>query len=162
MDVVFLGEHSTKELAFFLSQVIILTSIKNGEESLLTSFPEIVFLIKKTKHFYICEKHFHPDQYFVHDSNRKTLNPGELPSLNLPVKSIPRVTSTPRQSAEAIFSKKEKNNIFPSIDNQHCYKDFQDFKRRVELLKLPSWNIEYHSNYIVFTFHDNIHCVPKF
>ena len=56
--------------------------------------------IQKKKVF-ICQRHYSEDQVLDHDS-KKTLKPGELPHLNLPIKSHPSVPVAPRTSAETI------------------------------------------------------------
>ena len=87
---------------------------------------------------YICQQHYRTDQYHIHDTC-KTLKPGEIPELNLPVKSIPSIQPVPRSSAESILIKKQNNTpssastiVFP------CYKRFDELKKRIESLKLPS------------------------
>ena len=80
----------------------------------------------------ICQQHFRPDQYNIHNTS-KTLKPGEIPELNLPVKSIPSKQSTQRSSAESISIKKEINSppSFTSFDYAHTQKPSKD----VESLK---------------------------
>ena len=86
------------------------------------------------------------------------MKPGEIPELNLPVKSIPSIQPVPRSSAESILIKKQNNTpssastiVFP------CYKRFDELKKRIESLKLPSsWEIVHTNDNIVFKFHDDI------
>ena len=56
---------------------------------------------------YICQHHFTEDQYYRHET-KVTLNPGVIPSLNLPQKSHPSSSTRtkPRNSAEVIQQKK--------------------------------------------------------
>ena len=113
----------------------------------------------------VCQQHFRPDQYNIHDTS-KTLKPGEIPELNLPVKSLPSKQSTPRSSAESISIKKERNLPPPSSSNivSPCYRDFEEFKKRIELLKLPSsWKIVNNYNVdIVFKYFDSVHTLPMY
>ena len=57
---------------------------------------------------YICQRHFTEDQYYRHET-KVTLNPGVIPSLNLPQKSHPSSSTItkPRNSAEVIQQKKD-------------------------------------------------------
>lgn len=115
------------------------------------------------KRIYICQNHFNPDQYLVHDTC-KTLKPGEIPTLNLPVKSIPPSPPVSRSSAESISLKRQINS--PSSSStivSPCYKNYDEFNKRIETLKLPSgWEIENRQDDTVFRFFDNVHSVPKF
>ena len=48
------------------------------------------------RNLYICQMHYRPDQILIRDS-RTSVKPGEIPTLNLPIKSIPSsTTSVPR------------------------------------------------------------------
>lgn len=121
------------------------------------------------KRVYICQQHFRPDQYLVHDTC-KTLKPGEIPTLNLPVKSIPsssQTISSPRPSAQLISKKKEisLSSSTSSSTVSFCYKSYEDFKKRIELLKLPSsWDIVYsaNNNEVIFKYFDNLHSIAKY
>ena len=57
---------------------------------------------KEHKKMWICEHHFSPQQYWVY-SNSKKLKDGELPTLNIPKKSIDSLTSPPRTTAAQLF-----------------------------------------------------------
>ena len=65
---------------------------------------------------FICQRHYSEDQVLIHDS-RKTLKPGELPHLNLPIKSHPSKPVVPRASAESIANKKRL--LFREPNNNH-------------------------------------------
>ena len=94
------------------------------------------------KHIYICQQHYRTDQYIIHDTC-KTLKPGEIPGLNLPVKSILSSQPVPRSSAESISTKRQKH-IPPISTTVLCYKSYDDFKNRIDSLNLPSsWEIVY-------------------
>ena len=102
------------------------------------------------RNIYICQQHYRTDQYIIRDTC-KTFNPGEIPTLNLPVKSIPFIQPVPRSSAENI-SIKRPNNIPPSTSTivSPCYKSYDEFKKRIALLKLPSsWEIVHTNDNIV-------------
>ena len=114
----------------------------------------------------ICQQHFRPDQYNIHDTS-KTLKPGEIPELILPVKSIPSKQSTPRSSAESISIKKEINLPPPSSSSNivsPCYRDFEEFKKLIKLIKLPlSWKIVNNYNVdIVFKYFDSVHTLAMY
>ena len=115
------------------------------------------------KNIYICQQHYRIDQYLIHDTY-KTLNPGEIPTLNLPLKSFPASQPVPRSSAENI-SIKRSNNIPCSTSTivSPCYKSYDEFKKRIASLKLPSsWEIVHNNDNIVFKYNDDIHHVPKY
>ena len=115
------------------------------------------------KNIYICQQHYRIDQYLIHDTC-KTLNRGEISTLNLPVKSFPASQPVPRSSAENI-SIKRSNNIPCSTSTivSPCYKSYDEFKKRIASLKLPSsWEIVHNNDNIVFKFNDDIHSVPKY
>ena len=115
---------------------------------------------------YICERHFSEDQYYKHDS-KATLNPGVLPTLNLPIKSHPSTSSssasTVRASAQQIQKKKDCLPLEPSQPvNVTCYKSYDEFKVKTNKLKLPGWQMTDHSNFMTFFHYDSVHSVPKF
>ena len=69
------------------------------------------------KKLFICQRHFAEDQYYRHDS-KCTLNPGAIPTLNLPIKSIPSSSSAvkPRKSADSIQEKKTLHAKFGAFN----------------------------------------------
>ena len=118
------------------------------------------------KKLFTCQRHFAEDQYHRHD-NKFTLIPGALPTLNLPIKSIPSSSSTvkPRKSADAIQEKKSLHASFVPVNDQpaECYKSFDEFSTRANALKLTAWNISNNVNNILsFSFADQIHMIPKY
>ena len=53
----------------------------------------LVYVIRlKKERFFICQKHFKPDQILIHDS-RTTLKPGEIPCIELPCKKFSEKTA---------------------------------------------------------------------
>ena len=62
-------------------------------------------MTKNTRNCGFVNVHFSPKQYWVY-SNSKKLNDGELPTLNIPKKSIDSLTSPPRTIAA--ISKREE------------------------------------------------------
>ena len=117
---------------------------------------------------FIWERHFDESQYFRHESGRTTLNPGAIPTLNLPQKSHPSsaTSSTRRSSADTILTKRtihaaSLNEIPSPDDNDNCYKSFEH-KLRVSTLKLHPWRFQEHENHMLFSCSDDIHYVPKY
>ena len=108
--------------------------------------------------------HYRPDQILIHDS-RTSVKPGEIPTLNLPIKSIPSsTTSVPRPPMLSLQLKRQQSiKLSTSTSNASCYKSFDEFKNRVSMIKLPSsWNLSITEKQIVFTCTDDIHIVPIF
>ena len=81
---------------------------KNWRKKLIAIIARDRVIDKNMTNFYICQQHFRPDQYSIHDY-RKTLNPGVLPTLNLPIKSISTPVAKPRNSE--MIAIKRQNNI---------------------------------------------------
>ena len=112
---------------------------------------------------FICERHFSKDQFYVYPT-RKQLKEGALPTLNLPQKSVPVLTSPPRSSSS--ITKREEFCILKETSAPppcHVYKDFSEFKLRVLNLKLGDcWNISIQDNLVVATCISVEHILPKF
>ena len=97
----------------------------------------------RNTNLYVCQRHFTTDQFYRHES-KCTLNPGVIPTLNLPIKSIPSsstITSAAvknhRDSAESISKKRDVYVASHTLSSPaSCYKSFDDFKSRVTNLKL--------------------------
>lgn len=69
----------------------------------------------KNKQIYTWQQDFRIDQYHIHDIY-KALIPGEIPKLNLPLKSIPSPKPKPISSAESLSIKtKTKTLFFPNL-----------------------------------------------
>ena len=98
---------------------------------------------------------------FIDSSGRTTLVPGSLPTENLPTKSIPSTShnTKPRQSAENIQNKKAENPIVPVL-HQPPYSSFDDFNKKISLLKLSSYHIQYYASYTKIFKFDHEHSVP--
>ena len=96
---------------------------------------------------------------FIDSSGRTTLVPGSLPTENLPTKSIPGTShnTKPRQSAENIQNKKAENPIVPVL-HQRPYSSFDDFNKKISLLKLTSNHIQYYASYTKIFKFDHEHC----
>ena len=112
---------------------------------------------------FICQRHFREDQILRHDC-RATLKPGEIPSLNLPIKSFPSSSSIvkPRESAGSILEKKSSCSPCEAPTPTVFYKSFLEFLNRVKLLKLTGWEVSTTDKTAHFTFNDEIHSVPKY
>lgn len=114
------------------------------------------------KRLFICQRHYHPDQINVNDT-RSSVKPGEIPTLNLPIKSFQSPPSTPRSSSISAASKRltyQSSTI--TSPPSHCYKSFEEFKKRCENLKLKGWSQTSTSSVFTASFMDGIHLVPKF
>lgn len=114
---------------------------------------------------HICQRHFKEDEYYKHNT-KATLNPGVLPTLNLPTKSHPSSSTItkPRDSASTIINKRELFLYASTTQTSSSYyKSFDDFKNRVSSLKLNSWVVSSPSTSCMsFFHHDQTHSVPKF
>ena len=117
----------------------------------------------KNKWIFICHQHFRNDQYHVHETC-KTSIPGEIPEWNLLVKSILSTKPIPRPPAVRISIQKQISSP-PSTSTiaSSCYKSFEEFKKRIELLKLPPcWEMAHiSSEETVFKWFDTVHSIPK-
>ena len=108
--------------------------------------------------------HYRPAQMLIHDS-RTSVKPGEIPTLNLPIKRIPSsTTSVPRPSTRSLQLKRQQSvELSTSTSTASCYKSFDEFKNRVSMIKLQSsWNLSITEKQIVFTCIGEIHIVPIF
>eukprot|EP00112_Aurelia_sp_Birch-Aquarium-sp1_P006927 Seg1756.13 transcript_id=Seg1756.13/GoldUCD/mRNA.D3Y31 product=Catalase protein_id=Seg1756.13/GoldUCD/D3Y31 len=110
----------------------------------------------------ICELHFTQDQINNHRT-RKTLKPGVLPTLRLPVKSV--VTGSgnlkPRESAKKIGEKKALHQIDSTVKSV-CYKSFSEFCLRAKKSKLPDkWRISAEeADFVKIAKEDEVHELP--
>lgn len=109
---------------------------------------------------------YKPDQILTHDT-RTSVKPGEIPDQNLPIKTFQSPPSTPRQSPLSITSKRTlyENELQSSstLTSPPLYKSFDEFKKRVSSLKLPTgWNLSSSPSYLTAVFMDGVHLVPKF
>ena len=96
---------------------------------------------------------YRPDQILIHDSCT-SVKPGEIPALNLPIKSIPSSTaSVPRPLMLSLQLKREQSiELSSPTSTASCYKSFDEFKNHVSMIKLPSlWTLSITEKQIVFT-----------
>ena len=114
---------------------------------------------------FICQRHYREDQILNH-ATRKTVKPGEIPELNLPIKSIPTISSStsPRKSAGIVLQKKLSSleSAITTHNNMECYRSFSEFLTRVPSLKLHDWETSITSTIAYFNLKDDLHLVPKF
>ena len=123
----------------------------------------------KNKNIFICEKHYHLNQISKHET-RSSVIPGELPTLNLPLKSFNSPPTTPRQSSLNIITKRlsfqqdiSSYSTSSSTVTAPTYRSFAEFKERSLAMKIPSgWAKNTISECFVVSFSDGIHMVPKF
>ena len=86
---------------------------------------------------------------------------GVLPSLNLPVKSIPRISPKPRTTTS--ISKRESSIQQLHTIVKHQYKDFNEFKTRILKLKLGHcWNVILNEKDILITYTEEEYVTPKY
>lgn len=104
------------------------------------------------------------------DPSRKYMKEGALPSLNLPVKSVPSKEVEPRSTVS--IQKRETATVAATSSSQlsqcssknqyRCYKGFADLKGRIQLLKLPEWTIDINDSCIEVKFKEKHFVVPRF
>ena len=102
---------------------------------------------------YICQHHYREDQILEH-ATRKTVKPGEIPELNLPIKSFPSSsTSTkPRESADTILQKRLSSLESCTTDIiTECYQSFPEFISRIQSLKLLNWELCITSSFLRYS-----------
>ena len=86
---------------------------------------------------------------------------GILPSLNLPVKSIPKFLTKPRTATS--ISKRESSIQQLHTAVKHKYKEFNDFKTRILELKLGNcWNVIVNEKDILITYIEEESVTPKY
>ena len=86
---------------------------------------------------------------------------GVLPSLNLPVKSIPRISPKPRTTTS--ISKRESSIQQLHTAVKHQYKDFNEFKTRILKLKLGHcWNVMLNEKDMLITYIEEEYVTPKY
>ena len=140
---------------------------RNKLVDVITKDREIDSLLReriKLRKLFICQRHYREDQYYRHDV-RATLEPGAIPTLNLPIKSFPSSSSLskPRDSSKTVLLKRSLSaeNV-PDTPPPSCYKSFTEFNNRVTSLKLVGWQVNNHDNVTHFTLNDQTHSVPKY
>ena len=84
------------------------TTWRNKLVDVITKGREIDSLLReriKSRKLFICQRHYREDQYYRHDV-RVTLEPGAIPTLNLPVKCFASSSSLskPRDSSRLCYN----------------------------------------------------------
>ena len=100
---------------------------------------------------HICERHF-SDYQFCFYATRKSLKEGAIPTLNLPQKPIPSITSPPHSTIT--ITKHEESSATQVLSSSTLfYKDLLHFKQRVVKLQInDTWSINLQDNYAILTF----------
>ena len=94
------------------------------------------------------------------DVSRKRLLPGSIPTLNLPKKSFerdPEETSSLRKSPKRQHSSGESSSS--STQSTIVYKNLDDFKAKVEKLKMVGWSRKVGENDYVIEHYDGKHAL---
>ena len=79
---------------------------------------------------------------FLLDASRKVLKEGELSQLSLPKKSFPTKLSKPESTA-SIAIRENVDVCVNKLSPEFCYNSLDEFKKRINLLKLPdNWIVE--------------------
>ena len=85
---------------------------------------------------HICERHVSDYQFYFY-ATRKSLKKGAIPTLNLPQKDIPSITS-PLHSTITITKREESIATQVLSSSALFYKDFLQFKKRIVKLQIKS------------------------
>ena len=89
---------------------------------------------------HICERDFSDYQFYFY-STRKSLKEGAIPTLNLPQKAIPSITSPPRPTI-TIKKRKESSATQVLSSSALFYNDFLQFKQRIVKHQInDNWSI---------------------
>ena len=92
--------------------------------------------------------------------------PGSIPTLCLPQKSLPSSSTTkkPRDSAEIIAQKRSAvQSSLNVVSPTPSYKNYEDFVKRVQQLKLPgAWEIFPDIHDVKILKQDDVHVLPHF
>ena len=117
--------------------------------NMITKDREVDNSLKKrieTRKLFICEQHFSEDQYYKYDT-RKSLKDGELPKLNLPMKSG---TKTPSRRPTSSIQKRDEFLVLQALSpplSPYVYKDFNEFTHRIVKLSLDNcWEVKLQNN----------------
>ncbi|XP_065068883.1 uncharacterized protein LOC135694124 [Rhopilema esculentum] len=104
---------------------------------------------------YICEKHFTEDCIETYDStSRKTLKPGSIPTLQMPIKSH-TTEKVPRRELKRINLESTSKKCF-------VYDSFKSLLARVKGLKLEGWNLECKEDRVILQKQEPDCFIPKF
>lgn len=90
-------------------------------------------------------------EIFFSVSKLKRLVSGAVPSLNLPIKTIPPTTEAPRRDI-----------VRHKIDMPIVYQNLEDFKKKIFRLKLTGWSKREVDDTMVFEYPDQVYALPKF
>ena len=94
----------------------------------------------ETRKLFICEQHFSEEHYYKYDT-RKSLKDGELPKLNLPIK-------TPSRCPKPFH-----------LHHLHVYKDFNEFTHRIVKLSLGNcWEVKIQNNLAILNYVTTTNC----
>ena len=120
----------------------------------------------ENRKLHICERHFTED-CLNHHPSKTTLVPGSIPTLCLPQKSLPSSSTTtkPRDSAEIIAQKRSavQSSLNVVSPTPSLYKNYEDFLKRVQQLKLPgAWKIFPDIHDVKILKQDDVHVLPHF
>ena len=86
---------------------------------------------------------------------------GVLPSLSLPVKSIPKIL--PKSRTTTSISKRELSIQQLHTAVKHKYKDFNNFKTMILKLKIVNcWNVIVNEKDILITYTEEENVTPKY
>ena len=83
---------------------------------------------------------------------------GVIPSQNLPQKSIHRTVSAPRRPLIRVQKVKDSSQSLSSL----IYKNLDDFKTKIKLLKLNDWSHTCHETSVHFQYRSEAYLLPKY
>ena len=133
--------------------------------NMITKDREVDNSLKKrieTRKLFICEQHFSEDQYYKYDT-RKSLKDGELPKLNLPMKSG---TKTPSRRPTSSIQKRDEFLVIQALSpplSPYVYKDFNEFTHRIVKLSLDNcWEVKLQNNLAILNYVTANYVMPKF
>ena len=118
------------------------------------------------KKLWICELHFSPEQIWCYKTKKK-LKDGELPSLNLPKKSLESSASSAVIRSTSSISKRENSQLLiesSSFPQPDYYRNFADFKKRLQHLTSLNqlWKVEFFDSFCYTSFKLLEEVIPKF
>ena len=95
--------------------------------------------------------------------SRKRLLPGSIPTLNLPKKSFESEPSTSRRVLERhATDEEESTSTLTRPQSSIVYKNLDDFKKKVDKLKLVGWSRTSAENHYVLEHFDGKHALPVY
>ena len=102
---------------------------------------------------FTCERHYHADDFEYTKTGMKKLKLYVMQTLNFPVKShetLPPPERNPPRQREPL----------PPKDSP-CYKDLNDFAKRIEKLKISPWTFRLRENGVYVELFEPSHLLPK-